>query len=240
MCTCRSAAAGIRNPSHRPARSRSAVATRRPARVRHEASPRDDRASVEPTVGPEPASGVARGWRDASRADAGLAEAPSAPCGGRAPRRGAAPRTRSGGPSRPGASRPRGSAIRRSSSSVGISGRVALASRRCCAAPSRASSPPRIDEQDVGHLAPDRLRVDAVLGVVRELDLPAALGLADRRLHRVGDVVGVHQDRAVDVARRAADRLDRARSRSAGTPPCRRRGSRRARPRAGRGPRAAG
>ena len=58
------------------------------------------------------------------------------------------------------------------------------------------------------HTPPDGLRVDPVLGVVRLLDHPAALGLADRRLHRVGDGVRVHQDLPVDVARGATDRLD--------------------------------
>ena len=37
-----------------------------------------------------------------------------------------------------------------------------------------------------------------------------ALGLADRRLHRVGDPVGVQDRLAVEVARRAADGLDQA------------------------------
>ena len=40
------------------------------------------------------------------------------------------------------------------------------------------------------------------------LDRAAAVGLADRRPHRGGLLVGVHQHLAVDVTRRAADRLD--------------------------------
>ena len=53
-----------------------------------------------------------------------------------------------------------------------------------------------------------------MLGVVPLLDLASPLGLADRGLHRVGHGVGVHQDRAVDVARRPADRLDQRRLRA--------------------------
>ena len=44
--------------------------------------------------------------------------------------------------------------------------------------------------------------------VVLDLLLAAARGLVDRRLHRVGEDVGVHVHLARDVARRAADRLD--------------------------------
>src|SRR6266576_2217941 len=44
-------------------------------------------------------------------------------------------------------------------------------------------------QEDVRHLLADRLRVDPVLGVVRELDLASALRLADGCLHGVGHAV---------------------------------------------------
>ena len=61
---------------------------------------------------------------------------------------------------------------------------------------------------DVGDLLAQRLRVDAVLGVVGDLLLAAAVGLVDRVLHRVGELVGVHVHLARDVAGGAADGLD--------------------------------
>src|SRR6185369_4087674 len=61
---------------------------------------------------------------------------------------------------------------------------------------------------ELAHLARRRLGRDAVLFVVLGLQRAAPVGLADRALHRVGDAVGVHDDLAVHVARRAADRLD--------------------------------
>ena len=57
----------------------------------------------------------------------------------------------------------------------------------------------------------DRLRRDAVLGVVLLLHLAAAAGLFDRPLHRVGHLVGVEQHLGVDVAGRAADGLHQRR-----------------------------
>src|SRR5580693_3357799 len=48
--------------------------------------------------------------------------------------------------------------------------------------------------QDVGDLLAQRLRVDAVLGVVGDLLFPAASGLLDRVLHGRGDLVRVHDD----------------------------------------------
>ena len=65
-----------------------------------------------------------------------------------------------------------------------------------------------IVRDDVVDLLAQRLRVDAALLVVRDLLLPAAVGLVDGLLHRRGDLVGVHVDLAGDVARRAADGLD--------------------------------
>ncbi len=47
-----------------------------------------------------------------------------------------------------------------------------------------------------------------MLDVVRGLPRPAALGLVERKSHRVGDRVRVHHDVAFDVARCAADDLD--------------------------------
>ena len=52
------------------------------------------------------------------------------------------------------------------------------------------------------------LRRDAVLGVVGDLLLAAAVGLGHGALHRAGDLVGVEDDAAVDVAGGAADGLD--------------------------------
>src|SRR5437763_2173038 len=62
--------------------------------------------------------------------------------------------------------------------------------------------------QDVGDGLANGLRIDPVLGVVRLLHRPAPLGLGDRPSHRVGDRVRVHDDLAVDVARRTAHGLD--------------------------------
>ena len=53
-----------------------------------------------------------------------------------------------------------------------------------------------------------RFRRDAVLGIVGGLLLAPALGLGHGALHRAGDVVGVEDDLAVDVAGGAADGLD--------------------------------
>src|SRR5690606_34964837 len=51
---------------------------------------------------------------------------------------------------------------------------------------------------------------DAATAIERDLLRPPALGLPDRTLHRVGDAIGVQDRRTVEVARRAADRLDQA------------------------------
>ena len=52
----------------------------------------------------------------------------------------------------------------------------------------------------------------AVFEVVRDLTLATALRLADRLRHRLRDHVGVHDDLALDVARRATDRLNQRRA----------------------------
>ena len=50
-------------------------------------------------------------------------------------------------------------------------------------------------------------RRDAVFGIVLRLLLAAAVGLGHRPLHRAGDVIGIENDLAVDVARGTADGL---------------------------------
>ena len=50
-----------------------------------------------------------------------------------------------------------------------------------------------------------------MLLVVGELHRAAAVGLVERALDRLGQLVGVHQHPAVDVPRGAADRLDQRR-----------------------------
>ena len=61
---------------------------------------------------------------------------------------------------------------------------------------------------DVADLLDERLRVDAVLLVVGDLPHTATVGLVDGLAHRVGSLVGVHDDRARYVAGRATDGLD--------------------------------
>jgi len=61
---------------------------------------------------------------------------------------------------------------------------------------------------DVGDLLPERLRIDATLLVVGDLLLPASVGLLDGRLHRRGDLVGVHHRLPRHVAGGPPDRLD--------------------------------
>ncbi len=61
--------------------------------------------------------------------------------------------------------------------------------------------------RDVGDALDDRLRRDPLLLVVRELGLAAAVRLLEGALDRLGQLVRVHQDGAVHVPRRAADRL---------------------------------
>src|SRR5512133_1125726 len=64
---------------------------------------------------------------------------------------------------------------------------------------------------DVADALDDRRRRDAVLLVVGDLDRPAAGRLVNRRAHRRRLLVGVHEHGPLDVARRAADRLDERR-----------------------------
>ncbi|MBG9885172.1 hypothetical protein ABE10_00935, partial [Bacillus toyonensis] len=61
---------------------------------------------------------------------------------------------------------------------------------------------------DVRDPLAQRLRIDPVGLVVRDLLLASTLGLLDRVAHRVGHVVGVHVHLARDVPRGTSDRLD--------------------------------
>ena len=68
-----------------------------------------------------------------------------------------------------------------------------------------------LEREEVGHVGDalaDRLRRDAVLLVVGDLDGAAAVGLVDRLPHGRRLLVGVHDHAALDVAGGAADRLD--------------------------------
>src|SRR5579872_887290 len=65
----------------------------------------------------------------------------------------------------------------------------------------------REELRDVADALDDRLRRDAVLLVVRELLRATAVRLVERTFDRFRQLVGVHDHLAVDVARRAADRL---------------------------------
>src|SRR4051794_3403266 len=92
---------------------------------------------------------------------------------------------------------------------------VALALHAAAAVASRRRSlavavGPQVGE-DVGDGLADRLRIDAVLRVVRLLQPAAAVGLRDGVAHRIGEVVGVHHDLAVDVSGGAPDHLDERR-----------------------------
>jgi hypothetical protein len=61
---------------------------------------------------------------------------------------------------------------------------------------------------DVGDLLAQRLRVDAVLGVVGDLLLATAVGFFDGALHAVRDAIGVHVHLTRHVSSRTTDRLD--------------------------------
>src|SRR3546814_18388109 len=52
-----------------------------------------------------------------------------------------------------------------------------------------------------------------MLGVIRLLLFATAAGLAQRALHAAGHAIGIEDHPPVDVARRAADRLDQRRDR---------------------------
>src|SRR3954453_5158502 len=62
--------------------------------------------------------------------------------------------------------------------------------------------------RDVRDALDDRLGRDAGLLVLGDLDRPATVGLVDRRAHRRGLLVGVHEHGPADVARGAPDGLD--------------------------------
>ena len=53
--------------------------------------------------------------------------------------------------------------------------------------------------------------IDAVFGVVRDLQLAATVGLRDGSLHGIGHLVGVHHHLPADVAGGAPDGLDQRR-----------------------------
>ena len=61
---------------------------------------------------------------------------------------------------------------------------------------------------DVADIALDRLRGNAVRGVVLDLFFAAATGFVHRALHAAGDPVGIEDDAAIDVARGTTDRLN--------------------------------
>src|SRR5207302_3020247 len=63
-------------------------------------------------------------------------------------------------------------------------------------------------EPDVAHRFYDGPRRDAMLDVVGELGYAAPVHLVQRALHRAGDVIGVENGPAAEVARRASDGLN--------------------------------
>ena len=70
------------------------------------------------------------------------------------------------------------------------------------------------DLHQFAHGGAHRLRRDAVFLIVGLLDGAAAVRLLDGAHHRIGEAVGVHDDAAVHIARRAADGLDQRRLRA--------------------------
>src|SRR5262245_6838788 len=73
------------------------------------------------------------------------------------------------------------------------------------AAPAAARDGGRLEREelrDVGDALHDRLRRDALLGVVGELRGATAVRLLERALDRLGQLVRVPEDGAVDVPRR--------------------------------------
>ena len=87
---------------------------------------------------------------------------------------------------------------------------IARSRRRSAAGYGGGLARPQVGE-DVRHRLADRLRIDAVLGVVRLLQPAPAVRLAERPLHRVRHLIGVHDHLTLDVAGRPADRLDERR-----------------------------
>ena len=87
--------------------------------------------------------------------------------------------------------------------------------RRSASAPSPARNGRCLEREKLGDVRDtldDRLRRDAMLGVVSELQFcRRRFGLSMRPLHRVGHPVGVEDHLGVDVAGRPADRLDQRR-----------------------------
>ena len=65
--------------------------------------------------------------------------------------------------------------------------------------------------QDVGDLLADRLGVDPVFFVVGLLQTATPHRLRNRPLHRIGHLIGIHDDLTCDVSRRPADHLDQRR-----------------------------
>ena len=63
-------------------------------------------------------------------------------------------------------------------------------------------------QKDVFDVLLDRRRRDAVLGVIGHLLGAAAVGFTHRPFHRPGDAVGIHDDPAFRIARRASNGLD--------------------------------
>ena len=61
---------------------------------------------------------------------------------------------------------------------------------------------------DVTDLLDQWLRIDVMLFVVGDLNLTTAVRFVDRLRHRIGHLVGIHDDGAGDVTRGTSDRLD--------------------------------
>ena len=64
------------------------------------------------------------------------------------------------------------------------------------------------DLDDIVNILDNCFWYDAVCLIVSVLNLTAAVGLADRALHRARDRVGIHNDLAFGVSRGSADGLD--------------------------------
>src|SRR5215213_5231942 len=84
--------------------------------------------------------------------------------------------------------------------------------------PAPAAAPPgdgrRLEREELGYVGDaldDRLRRDAVLLVVAELDVAATVRLVDGALDRLRQLVGVHDNLAVHVSRGTPDCLNERR-----------------------------